>query len=223
MSTFSVLASSRRLLAGLLAIGLFSVAPSAHAVILTVSSSFTLPTSDFGNLPNTEDNPTIGQFDFRNSPNFGTINDLGTINISLRFFGLDTLNGNDNFNAITLTLGGFDTGIVLNGYGNGTQTKSFSGTANNAASIVNAFNTNGGLLTIGLLDSNGTFSLTGGDGSNPFALVGGTASLSFVGADVTPVPFSPAETLGYSLVAFVLGARELKRRGLLKAAFAGRS
>lgn len=191
------------LLVALIFVGLFG-----RASAVTISSSFTLPTSDFMNLPTTESNPTLGTFNFSGDPNFGFVNNLGLINISLTFFGLDTnVGGLDNGN-ITLTLGGFDTGIVLNGFTNGVNTISFNNqTTLNAQNIIDAINNSGGLLSVGLLDGNGA-----GSGTNPFAMIGGTASLSFVGASVTAVPFTPVQTLGYALIALAIAWRMARRR-----------
>lgn len=191
-----------------LVVALIFAALVGRVSAVTISSSFTLPSSDFMNLPTTESNPTIGTFNFSSDPNFGFVNNLGLINISLTFFGLDTnVGGLDNGN-ITLTLGGFDTGIVLNGFTNGVNTISFNNqTTLNAANIINAINTSGGFLSVGLLDANGA-----GSGTNPFAMIGGTASLSFVGANVTAVPFTPVQTLGYGLIALAIAWRMARRR-----------
>lgn len=190
---------------------------AARLGAVTISSSFTLPTSDFLNLPKTEQNPTLGSFNFSTDPNWGIVQSLGLVNISLQFFGLDTnaLNSPDpgtaqglDYNNINLTLGGFDTGIKLNGFANGLQTIAFNGyTTTNATSIVSALNSNNGVLSVGLLDTNGNAS-----GTNPFALLGGSVSLSFVGATVTPIPFTPAETLGYGLIAALVAFRLFRRR-----------
>lgn len=201
----TILGSARRI--ALVATLLFT-ALITRVSAATISSSFTLPTSDFMNLPTTESNPTLGNFNFSSDPNFGFVNNLGLINISLTFFGLDTNVGGLDNNNITLTLGGFNTGIVLNGFTNGVNTLSFNNqTTLNAQNIIDVINNNGGVLSVGLLDGNAA-----GSGTNPFAMIGGTASLSFVGASITPVPFTPVQTFGFGLIALIVAWRIARRR-----------
>lgn len=200
MNSFPSLFRRSLLLVALLA------ALGARVGAVTISASFTLPTSDFGNLPTTESNPNIGTFNFSSDPNWGTVTSLGLIDISLRFFNLDTNTGGLDNGNIFLTLGGLNTGLALNGFGNGTDTVSFTGVSpSNASGIIAALNGSGGLLNVGLLD-------TTSSPTNPFALLGGTASISFVGATVVAVPFTPVQTLGYGLIALAIAWRIARRR-----------
>ncbi|MEY2881012.1 MAG: hypothetical protein RLZZ15_3392 [Verrucomicrobiota bacterium] len=205
---------SRRLLAALsvAAIGLTVLAPSARAV--TISSTVSGPNAGllFPNFPLTETNPAFATFNFASALAGGTVTSLGNVNITLSIFNLDTnVGGLDNGN-IFLSLGGFNTGIALNGFTNGLDTLTFnSSVLLNSSAIIAALNASPSTFTAGLFDANGT-----GTGSNSFFFNGGSITLDFVGASVTPVPFHPAQTLGFAFVALGLGVRELKRRGLVR-------
>ena len=137
------------------------------------------------------------------------------MSITLSFYGLDTNNlpspGFD-YNNITLALGGVNTGILLNGYGNGLDTRTFNTTLANEAAIINVMNNTGGVLTVGLFDArrpdNAPLDPDITWQENPFLLLGGTATLSF--PDAVAVPFTPVQTLGYGLIALVVAWRRFR-------------
>lgn len=211
--------SIRRLsLAAALAAAVFS--PSARAV--TISASVPMPPLNFGNVQFTETNPTFYNYvgntptvplalDF-SAQNFSQIQSLDAISITLSFYNLDTNLGGQDYNNITLALGGIDTGILLNGYGNAGDTFTFNAAPANGAAILSALNTNGGILSIGLFDATAS-------PSNPFWFNGGTASLDLTDSTTpTPVPFTPADSLGLGLVAVGIIVARLRRKSAAVAA-----
>lgn len=155
-----------------------------------------MPGFTTGTTMTTQSNPTLGTFDFSDTP-FPNFTNINSVSITLALYDLQTMatgSGLDkrDFNNISLTLGGSSTGLLLNGYArNAGSTVTTFGVPTNSAAIVNALATNGGLLTFGLLDATAS-------PSNPFDYFGGVASLTL---DVTAVPFSPSTTLGFALVA----------------------
>ena len=200
--------SIRRLsLAAALAAAAFS--PSVRAV--TISASVAMPPLNFANAQFTELNPAVATLDF-SSQNYSLIQSLDAINVTLSFYNLDTNVGGPDANNITLSMAGFDTGILLNGFGNIGSTNSFSGTPTNGAAILAALNANNGLLTLGLIDATPT-------PSNVFWFNGGTASLDLTDSTTpTPVPFTPADSLGLGLVAVGIIVARLRRKSAAVAA-----
>lgn len=186
------------------------------ALFAARSQAVTISASVFNQTPFTLDdevrselNPTLGTFNFATDPNWsvGAIQDLGNVNITLRFSNLNTNTSGSDYNQISLTLGGYNTGILLNGYHDGSVTLSFNQAPTNAASIIEYLNTHNGLLTFGIYDSG-----TGVD-PNYFGFSTAVTSLSFVGATVgppTPVPFTPVQTLGYGLIALAVAWRRFR-------------
>ena len=203
---------------GLLVVLSMASPPVLKAVVIT--ATIPMPNSqtdphvdpyDDTTWPTTESNPVIGTFNFSSS--FASLPSLTGLAISLKFFNLDTnsIIGFD-YNNITLALGTypgsmFDTGIKVNGFGNGTVSAVvFGGTdlAGNGAAIYSALVASGGFLTVGLLDSTAS-------PSNPFLFKGGTASLQLANQ---PIPFTPTQTLGFGLLAALFAFRrfpQLKR------------
>ena len=186
--------------------------PVVRAVVitstLTMPDSTTVPGFNYLNTntwPHTEANPTIGTFNF--SSNFGTLPSLTGLAIQLTFLGLDTnVDGGFDYNHITLALGTpghmFDTGVKLNSFGNSVDTTVVFGSADlagNAAAIYSALQTSGGILTVGMLDATGS-------PSNPFLMIGGTATLQLANQ---PIPFTPTQTLGFALLAALFAFRRL--------------
>lgn len=185
----------RLLAAGLLLAGYLACGATGWAV--TFTRTLPMPGQTTGTTMTTQSNPTLGTFNFSTDPytSFATLNSLS---ITLALYDLQTMatgTGNDrrDFDNISLTLGGFDTGIKLNGYPrNAGATVTTTGVPTNGAAILQALATNGGTLSFGILD------LTSGP-SNPFDYFGGTASLTL--DVVQAVPFSPSSALGLGLVA----------------------
>lgn len=169
------------------------LSPMARAI--TISASITLPNSttapgfnylDDSTWPKTETNSSFGTFDFTGE-SYESLTSLETLSITMTFFNLDT-NTDVGFdrNNITLSLAGFDTGVALNGFGNGTNTLTLSDLVSNSSSILAALQTTGS-LTAGLLDATSS-------PSNPFLFIGGTATLSLT--EAVPIPFTPSQTAG---------------------------
>jgi hypothetical protein len=170
---------------------------------ITISASVAMPPLNFSNIQFTETNPTFYDYvgttptvplalDF-SSQSYTSILSLDSLNITLSFYNLDTLSSDTDFNNITLTLAGIDTGIKLNGYGNAGSTNSFLGAPINGAAILAALNSNSGILTMGLLDVTAS-------PSNPFWFNGGIASLDLTDS-TSPVPFTPSESMGLLVMA----------------------
>lgn len=190
----------RGLALGCLLFSLFAARSSAvtisSTVFSTVAYNFNTPTAL---------NTNLGTFDFSLDPNWspGAVTDLGNINITLSFSGLNTDIAGFDYNKITLTLGGADTGILLNGFDDGPVELNFNQAANNASAIISYLNNNNGKLTFGLSDSTNS-------PANYFGFNSASTSLSFVGATVTPVPFTPVQTLGFGLIALVVVWRQFR-------------
>lgn len=199
-----------RLLAGGLLLAAY-LGSGALARAVTFTQTLPMPGFTTGTTMTTQSNPTLGTFNFSSTPyaNFATLNSLS---ITLALYDLQTMStgsGNDrrDFNNISLTLAGFDTGIKLNEYPrNAGATVTTSGVPTNSAAILQALTTNGGLLTFGIFDATAS-------PSNPFDYFGGTASLTL--DVVQAVPFSPSSSAGLGLVALAVLFRNwprLKRR-----------
>ena len=212
------------LLVATLSLALF--APSASAVTVNLTSTITPADPLMANLISpggyTETQPDFGTFDFTSQIAAGDYaTSLGKINITLRIFNLDTNVGGLDFDNITLRLGGFDTGIVLNGYGQGFATLSFNDqTINNAAAIMSVINSTR-MLTAGINDKTSAGIVADGSGSNYFNFTNLSVTFAFVSATV--VPFSPVQALGLGLVGLAAGFRQLRRRGLIASLFAVRA
>ncbi len=186
--------STLALRASLFAAVLFS-ATAARA--LTINASITLPNStlnpgfdflDVNTWPKSESTANFGTFDF-SAQSFGSLATLDSLSITMKFFNLDTDATGFDRNNITLTLGGIDTGLLLNGFSNGTNTLTLGGAISNGAAILASLQGNGGLLAAGLLDATNS-------PTNPYLFLGGTASLSLADTPPTPIPFTPSETAG---------------------------
>lgn len=184
----------RRLLKwALIAGGLASFTPAARAVTFTVF--LPMPGLTTGITLDSATNPTLGTFDFSSTTFPGWVS-IQSVSLTLALYDLQTMSvgsGNDrrDFNNISLTLGGFNTGLLLNEYPRlaGT-TRTTSGSITNGAAILQALQTNNGLITFGIQDATT-------NQPNTFDYFGGTASLTF---DVS-VPFSPSTSTGLGLVA----------------------
>jgi hypothetical protein len=182
--------------------------PALHATGFTVTTP--MPAFTTGTTLLAENNPTLGTFDFSGTP-YASFASLNTLSITLSLYDLQTMATGTglqkrDYNNITLTLGGIDTGIKLNGYDYNTgSTVTTTGTPTNGAAILQALTTSGGSLAFGILDATSS-------PSNGFDYFGGTASLTL---DVATVPFTPSSTLGFALVGAIVLLRKLpwlKRR-----------
>jgi hypothetical protein len=182
---------------------------------VTFTQTLPMPGMTSGNTMLTQNNPTLGTFNFSSTP-YNTFTSVTSLTLTLALYDLQTMatgSGNDrrDFNNISLTLGGSSTGILLNGYPrNAGATVTVTGTPTNSAAILQALSTNSGMLTFGIFDA--TISP-----SNGFDFFGGTASLTLdvLTATVTPVPFSPSASLGIFAVAALAVLRHwptLRRR-----------
>lgn len=187
---------------------LLATAPLAQAI--TISASIPLPNStlvegfdifDGETWPKTEAfTAPFGTFDFT-SQAYQDVTSLESLAITIRFFNLDTnADGGFDRNNITLTLAGYDTGVLLNGFGNSTSTQTVTGILDHAELILTALQTTGA-LTVGLKDT--TLSP-----SNPFLFTGGTATIYL--SEPVGVPLSPSHAAG--LLTLVGASYYLRRR-----------
>jgi hypothetical protein len=199
----------RRLIVGglLLLIGLFA-AERAGAAGFTVP--LPMPAFTTGTTLLTQNNPTLGTFDFSSTP-YSTFTSITSLSLTLALYDLQTMASGTgaqkrDYNNLSLTLAGLNTGILLNGYDAGVgSTVTVTGTPLNSSAIVSALISNNGLLSFGILDATS-------NPSNSFDYFGGTASMTL---NVTQVPFSPSTTLGLVLVgafALIRSWPGLKRR-----------
>ena len=181
-----------------------------RAVAANFTITLPMPAFTTGTTMTTESNPTLGTFDFSSTPfaNFSTVTSLS---LTLALYDLQTMATGTgaqkrDFNNLSLSLAGFNTGLLLNNYDAGTgSTVTTTGTVLNGASIASALISNNGLLTFGIIDAST-------NPTNAFDYFGGTASLTLT---VTQVPFSPSATLGFGLVALIALVRgwpRLKRQ-----------
>ncbi len=179
-------------------------APMARAVGFT--ATLPMPAYTTGTTLLSENNPTLGTFNFSADP-YAAFQTLDSLSFTLALYDLQTMATGSglqkrDYNNITLTLGGFDTGIRLNGYAyNAGSTVTTTGTPLNSASILQALAANGGMLSFGLKDATSS-------PSNAFDYFGGTASLTL---NVTQVPFTPSSTLGFMLAGIPLFFRTWPR------------
>lgn len=143
---------------------------------------------------------TLGTFDFTSTP-YQTFESIQSISITLSLYDLQTLaagSGHDtrDYNNISLSLGGINTGLLLNGYGrNVTSTVTTTGTptAVNGTSILAALAANNGMLSFGVIDATT-------NPSNPFDFGQGATVTSLTLNVTQPVPFSPSAALGFGIV-----------------------
>ena len=198
--------------AGLLFLVLLTAAPITRAVTI----SATLAMADESSWPQsawprTQTNPVIGTFDF-GAAAANSLPVFGGFALTIGFGGLDTdIPTGSDFNHLSVCLGYgafmYDTGIKLNGFTNEEDTLTIFGNpdlAGNASSILRALKENNGQLKMQIRDSTAL-------PSNPFYFIGGTATMY---AGEHPIPFDPAQTLGFGVLAAFLAFRrfpQLKR------------
>jgi hypothetical protein len=200
----------------LVALAVFTAAPSVHAVALVngISATATMPigfdvdTYTFapGSQQFTQNNPTFGEFDF--SANYAQLPGVGVVGISLALYGFDTGIGWPDHNNISLVLSGVNTntllvetvqtGVLLNGFSNEYTQGNFSFTTTAGAAILELLNNTGGIITAGIQDSVPS-------PSNVFWFAGGTMTLTL------EVPFNPAQTWGLSLLGVMVALRAGRR------------
>ena len=149
---------------------------NAHA--LTISDTVLQRSSDVWTNNGTV-TYTASDFDF-NGTNFMDLVSIDKIKITLTLGDGDTANGNFDFNNLTLKLDGIDTGLVLNGFPDGSfATNMIMGVPTNSGSLLTALQTDG-LLTGQIMDIGGgnnyldfktylytTLEIEGQVGSNP--------------------------------------------------------
>ncbi len=173
----------------LVSASLFLTGLSAHAVTISAFLNVTNinPFNSGGPFPFTDDAVALGTLDFTGQP-VGSMPQLNSMHFSLALGGLDTGASNFDFNNITLTVAGIDTGIKLNGYTNSifSQTRTFDKNILNGAAILAAIQSTPSSISVGLLDITP-------DGTNEYYTYGGSFNLTF---DSNPVPFTPAESMG---------------------------
>jgi hypothetical protein len=213
----TLLSVSRRSLVSLFVsfVVLSCLAVRASAVTLSISAGLSNPNTSIFGGGDADSSPNFGWLDFGAHPDWGHVNSLGTLNFDLTIANLDTHVSGLAENHITLSLAGFDTGILLNGFGQFSTQQAFSNQtiSNNAANILQALNDNNGLITVGLHNS------VAHGGGNFFVFQSFNGQLSINGAEITPIPFTPVQTMGFALIGMGVAFRQLRRRGSWLAAF----
>ena len=197
---------------GFLFLVLLTAAPSARAVTI-IRADLLMPDQSLlvkKNWPRTENNPTIGTFDF-GALAASSLPVFAGFDITIGFSDLDTNypshsmpSGGQDYNNLSIWLGYgsnmYDTGLKLNGFSNDEDTLLIFGNPNlagNAASIFTALQASGGLLTMKIVDSTS-------DPTNPFYFIGGTATMSLANQ---PIPFEPTQTLGFGVLVVLFAFR----------------
>jgi hypothetical protein len=194
---------SRFLLSSVL---LASVLVAVPARAVTISSVLNVsnhnPFTGTGPYPFTDDGTPLGSLDFTGQP-VGSMPTLSSVNFSLSLANLDTSPVDIDFNNISLTIAGYDTGLKLNGFTNGffAETHSFNANIINGALILAAIQNTPGAIAVGLLDATPTH-------SNKYYTYGGSFAMTL---DSQPVPFSPTQSLGLFLTAGIAGFARWRR------------
>jgi hypothetical protein len=174
--------------------------------IYTVTNSVPLVTNvTYNTRPDNElGDPYLSpfaSFNFNTVSGYSGLGSLAHIGLTMSFRGLETGVGQTDYNNIQLTVNGYNTGLLLNGFGSLVTTQHlYLNGVQNASDILNSLNATG-IANIGFFDS--TLSP-----DNAFRFGGSTAYLT---VSDTAIPFSPASTAGLTLVGAWLIARYRKQ------------
>lgn len=169
---------------------LLATAPLSNAV--TLSATATLPDDNlnFAIFAVQTTETFTGPFTTFNfsSQDYSSITSLESLVINLQFFNFDTAPGTIDLNNITLTLAGYDTGVLLNGFGNAFGEATITGNLlSNATEILHVLQTTG-ILSAGFHDSTSS-------PSNNFLFTGGSSTLTLSDQPIE-VPFTPSHAAG---------------------------
>lgn len=194
---------------------LLATAPLANAI--TLSATATLPDDNlnFAIFAVQTTETFVGPFttfNFSSQP-YGSITSLESLVINLQFFNFDTAPSTIDQNNITLTLAGYNTGVRLNGFGNGFGTATITGNILTNADLILTALQNTGVLTAGFSDATNS-------PSNNFLFTGGSTTLVLSDQPIE-VPFTPSHAAGLiTLAAASFWMRQRKQAGVTAVATA---
>ena len=187
---------------------LLATAPLSQAITISATAALPDDAFNFGLFfsQTTETYTTpFTTFDF-SSQAFASITSLESLQINLQFFNFDTDTDLFDRNNITLTLAGFNTGVLLNGFGNGSSTATITGNILNNADLILTALQNTGVLSAGFQDITSS-------PSNNFLFTGGSSTITLSDQPVA-VPFTPSHAAGLiTLAGASLWLRRRKQSG----------